>query len=130
MRLCCVLAVTLAACTAAPTTIDPFIDLDKADGQKSHLEYTDRSRLDVEEPSDLGLVGTKLYAVSDQHSKIYEVTADGDAHEYLNIEGHDLEALGYDHTRGEFMIADELTAKIWTIDANGDRHDSIEIKNA
>jgi len=110
--------------------IDPYIDLSKADGHPAKLQFTDRSRLDMEEPSDLVRVGEKLFAVSDQHSKIYEITPDGDADEYVNIDGHDLEALGYDHTRNEFMIADELKAKIWTINEEGGRHDSIEIDNA
>ncbi|HUS31621.1 MAG TPA: SdiA-regulated domain-containing protein [Kofleriaceae bacterium] len=130
MRLPCALLVTLAACAEAPTTIEPFLDLNKADGHPAHLEYLDRSRLDMEEPSDLVRVGSKLFAVSDQHSKIYEITPDGDADEYLDIDGHDLEALGYDFTRNEFLIADELKAKIWTIDEDGDRHDSIEVDNA
>src|SRR6185503_19389423 len=122
MRLPCALLVTLMACaTEGPTTIEPYLDNSKADGHPAHLEYIDRARTDMEEPSDLVRVGEKLFAVSDQHSKIYEVDPDnGDSHEYVNIYGHDLEALGYDHTRNEFLIADELKAKIWTIDESGD----------
>lgn len=131
MRTPSALLVTLAACTQAPTTIEPYLDNSKADGHPSHLEYIDRARTDMEEPSDLVRVGNKLFAVSDQHSKIYEVDpGNGDSDEYVNIDGHDLEALGYDHTRNEFLIADELEAKIWTIDESGNRHDSIEIDNA
>ena len=132
MRTPCALLVALAACTdAGPGTIEPYLDNSKADGHPSHLEYIDRARTDMEEPSDLVRVGNKLFAVSDQHSKIYEVDpGNGDSEEYVNIDGHDLEALGYDHTRNEFLIADELKAKIWTIDEDGNRHDSIEIENA
>lgn len=121
----------LTACAeSAPESIDPFIDNSKADGSSAHLEFVDRSRLDMDEPSDLVIVRDKLYAVSDKHSKIYEVSPDGDADVQLDVEGTDLEALAYDGKRDEFMIADESKAKIWSIDSTGRRHDSIELDSA
>jgi uncharacterized protein YjiK len=131
MRRLCYCIVLFAGCaTNESSTIEPYLDDDKADGHPAHLEYSDRSHLDMEEPSDLVLADGDLYAVSDQHSKIYAVKPDGDADEFLNVEGTDLEALGYDPKRGEFLIGDEATAKIWTIDALGKRHDSIKLDSA
>jgi len=121
----------LSACaTADPLPIDPFLDVNKGDGHPARLHQVDRSKLDMDEPSDLVLVDGDLFAVSDQHSKIYKVQPDGDAHEYLNIDGHDLEAIGYDDRRGGFMIADESRAKIWRLDAEGARIESIELDSA
>lgn len=131
MRRTCGVLVILAACTGAPAApIEPFLDLDKADGHPAHLEYEDRARLDVDEPSDLVNVDGTLYAVSDRHSNIYEVDSDGDAKKHLEIDASDLEALGYDPARGEFLVADESRAKIWSIDAEGKRHDGIEVAGA
>lgn len=129
-RICGVLVIMVACTNAPPVPIEPFLDLDKADGHPAHLEYEDRARLDVDEPSDLVNVGGKLYAVSDRHSNIYEVEANGDAKKALEIDASDLEALGYDPARGEFLVADESRAKIWSIDADGKRHDAIEVDGA
>lgn len=47
----------------------------------------------------------------------------------LDIAGHDLEALAVDAS-GEFLVAEESTAKVWHIDRDGQRHDPIEIEDA
>lgn len=131
MRRAAFVLATLSACASAESTpIDPFLDESKGDGHPARLEQVDRSRLDMDEPSDLVLVDGQLYSVSDRHSKIYAVDPDGNADEYMNVDGTDLEAIGFDHARGEFLIADEGHAKIWTLDADGDRHDAIELDNA
>jgi uncharacterized protein YjiK len=131
MRRAAFALVTLSACaTAESVPIDPFLDSSKGDGHPARLERRDRSRLDVDEPSDLVLAAGKLYAVSDRHSKIYEVDPDGDAHEHMNVQGTDLEAIGFDTASGEFLVADESRAKIWGLDADGDRRYSIELPNA
>jgi hypothetical protein len=70
MRHLCGVVVTFVACGVdSPPAIEPHIDNSKADGQ-ARLEFRDRSRLDMEEPSDLVRVGDELFAVSDRHSKI------------------------------------------------------------
>lgn len=134
MRRTCGVLVILTACTGTPAVpadpIEPFLDLDKADGHPPRLEYLDRAGLAVEEPSDLVQVDGHLYTVSDSHSKIYEVQPDGDTNVYLDIDANDLEALGYEAARGEFLVADESSAKIWSIDDHGKRHDAIEVADA
>ena len=121
----------LTACTATPSAaIEPFLDLGKADGTPPLLVYQDRSRVDVDEPSDLVQVDGPLYTVSDSHSKIYEIEPDGDTDVHLDIDVDDLEAIGFDAARGEFLVADEGSGKIWAIDDDGDRHDSIHIADA
>jgi uncharacterized protein YjiK len=127
----CIALVTLTACAAAESVpIDPFIDESKGDGHPARLEQVERHKLDMDEPSDLVIVDGDLYAVSDQHSKIYRVKPSGDADEHLNVQGSDLEAIGFDGERGAFLIADESKAKIWRLDDDGERLESIELDNA
>ncbi|HEX5061531.1 MAG TPA: SdiA-regulated domain-containing protein [Kofleriaceae bacterium] len=131
MRRAAFLVATLSACASAESMpIDPFLDSSKGDGHPARLEELDHSKLDMDEPSDLVQVDGKLYSVSDRHSKIYRVKPNGDADVHMNVDGTDLEAIGFDPDRGEFLIADETKSKIWTIDAAGDRHDAIELDNA
>jgi len=131
MRRAAFVLVTLTACASSESLpIDPFLDSSKGDGHPARLEQLDRSRLEIDEPSDLVIVDGDLYAVSDQHSKIYRVEPDGDAHDYMNVRGTDLEAIGFDASRGAFLIADESHAKIWTLDGDGERVESIELDNA
>lgn len=130
-RTCTALLLLVAGCTdAAIAPIEPDVDNSKADGSSSRLEFVDRSRLDMEEPSDLVRVDNELFAVSDRHSKIYKIDPDGDADVHLNIDGNDLEALAYDNKRDQFLIADELKAKIYWIDKNGHRESSLELDDA
>ena len=126
MRIHYIGVIALVACTTEQTAIEPYIDNSKADGS-AKLTFVERNRVDVEEPSDLVAVDGKLYTVSDRHSKIYKITPDGDARTELDIAAQDLEALAFDHERGEFMIGDESSGKIWYIDATGSRYDSIEL---
>ncbi|MEO8704344.1 MAG: SdiA-regulated domain-containing protein [Kofleriaceae bacterium] len=107
--------------------IDPFIDNDKADGHSTKLRLLDHHKLDVDEPSDLTFANGKLYTISDQHSKIYEIDGDGDTQKTIDITGNDLEALAYDESRGQFVMADESSSKLWYVDDDGDRHDAIEL---
>jgi uncharacterized protein YjiK len=134
MRRTCGVLVILAACTGAPAVpsepIEPFLDLSKADGLPALLQYEDRSRIDVDEPSDLVQVGGHLYTVSDSHSKIYEIEPDGDTDTYLDIDVDDLESIGFDPGSGEFVVGDEGSGKVWFVDDDGDGHDSIEIDGA
>ena len=131
MRPLYALPALLAACAGADLqTIEPDFDNSKADGNPARLEFVDRSRLEMTEPSDLVLVDHELYAVSDAHSKIYKVNGDGDAKEYMNVDGTDLEALAYDKKLKQFLIADEAKAKVYWINADGQREASLEIDNA
>ncbi|MBS1119031.1 MAG: hypothetical protein H6Q90_1259 [Deltaproteobacteria bacterium] len=136
LRSVCVALVTLVtACAAAPVDeIAPFIDTStsdgKADGHSIKLLKLDRRRLDVAEPSDLTMVNGALYTISDAHSQIYEVSPAGDRLSSLDIQGRDLEALGFDQDRGQFLVADESRARIWHIDPDGSRHDPIELPDA
>jgi uncharacterized protein YjiK len=128
---CVALVTVVTACaTASVDEISPFVDNTKADGHAIKLKKLDRHHLDVEEPSDLALVDGALFTVSDAHSKIYELSPDGDTLANLDIEGHDLEALGFDHDRGQFLVADESRARIWHVDLDGTRHDPIELPDA
>ncbi len=132
----CVALVTqvIGCAVASDEAISPFIDTmtadGKADGQSIKLKKLDRHRLDIDEPSDLTFEGGALYTVSDAHSKIYELSPDGDTKGTLDIEGHDLEALAFDHERDQFLVADESRARIWHIDHDGTRHDPIELPDA
>jgi uncharacterized protein YjiK len=136
MRRICGLVVTLGAVSGTGCAardggeIEPYIGADKADGSTHRLKQIDRHRIDIEEPSDLVQVGEDLFAVSDQHSKIYELSARGRIKDTTNIEGRDLEAIAFDVEHDEFVVADESSAKIWRIDHDGHRHDAIEIDDA
>ena len=127
VRLVAVAALFAVGCTDS-VDIEPYLDLEKADGEPAHLRLVHRLALDVEEPSDLVSVNGLLYAVSDSHGKIYAVTAAGNAHEFLDIKGDDLEAIGY--VRNELVVGEESTGTIWHIDATGDRHDPIALPDA
>jgi uncharacterized protein YjiK len=131
MRPIYALPALLVACAGAePQTIEPDFDNSKADGNPARLEFVDRSRLEMTEPSDLAFVDGELYAVSDAKSKIYKVNGDGDAKEVVNVDGSDLEALAYDKKLKQFLIADEAKAKIWWLKDDGSRDASLEIDNA
>ncbi len=126
-----VLVAILTGCaSSAVESIEPFIDSNKADGHSTKLKLLEDHKLDLDEPSDLAMADGKLYAVSDQHSKIYRIHDDGDVEDTLDIEGTDLEALAYDDGKNNFLVADESSAKIWFIGADGERHDPIEIDDA
>lgn len=120
----------IGCATVAETEIDPYLDSSKADGHPAHLHLEHDHKLDMDEPSDLVNVGGVLFAVSDAHSRIYEVTPKGHADTFINTQGTDLEAISFDPDRGEFLLADESRAKIWHIDSDGGRHDAIELHDA
>lgn len=130
----CALLVTVGVgCVPTPgDEIAPFVQSDdsKADGSSKRLRQLDRSRLEVDEPSDLTIVGGKLYTVSDRHSKIYEIQPDGDVKDEINVDGSDLEALAWDGGREQFVIAGENSANIWYVDQDGERDDSVELDDA
>src|ERR1044072_3278290 len=131
MRRTAFVLITLSACASADSLpIDPFIDGNKGDCHPARLHEVDHHKLDMDEPSDLVIVDGSLYAVSDRHSKIYEVQPDGDVDEYLDIDGSDLDAIGFDAAARALLIADELKAKIWRLDGEGARVESIELDNA
>jgi uncharacterized protein YjiK len=125
----CTLIATLAIGCAARDEIAPFVQAGKADGLPDRLYKLDDHKLHVDEPSDLAIAGGLLYTVSDAHSKIYQIDNDGDVRGELDINGQDLEAL-VARSDGDYMVADETSAKIWHIDSSGARHDPIEIKAA
>jgi len=128
---CVALVTFVTGCaSAALEEIEPFIDSNKADGQSIKLKRLDRHRLDIDEPSDLTIVDGKLYVVSDAHSKIYEISSDGDIEDTIDIEGHDLEALAFDAERQQFLVADEGRARIWHVDRDGGRHDPFDLEDA
>jgi sugar lactone lactonase YvrE len=121
------LFVALIGCTSsAPLEIAPSEVNEKADGMANHLKLEDDHRTDIDEPSDLAVRKGKLYAVSDRHSKIYELDNDGDIEDVIEVEGTDLEGLALDED-GHFFIADESKAKVWQLDKNGDREESFDI---
>jgi VCBS repeat-containing protein len=127
LRLFYALSVMLAACaTSPPVDIEPDEQSSKADGMAAHLHLLDDHRMDLDEPSDLAFADGKLYAVSDAHSKIYEVDDDGDVQDVTDIQGADLEALAIDND-GHFYIADESKAKVWRLQDDGDRDEGFEI---
>jgi uncharacterized protein YjiK len=129
--ICGVLVTFVAACASASVIeIDAFIDSTKADGHPIKLAQLDHQRLAIDEPSDLTLVGGRLYTVSDAHSKIYGISTTGETEDTIDIEGQDLEALAFDVEHDQFLVADEGRAKIWHVDRDGVRHDPIEIADA
>ena len=81
----------VAACAGStPLVIEPSEQDTKADGMASRLELLDDHRIDLDEPSNSAFAGGRLYAVSDRHSKIYELDDDGDVQDVLDVEGTDL----------------------------------------
>ena len=122
------LLVALVGCTSsAPLEIAPDEINEKADGMATHLKLKDDHRTDIDEPSDLAVRNGKLYAVSDRHSKIYELDNDGDIEDVIEVEGTDLEAIALDDD-GRFYIGDESKATIWRLDSDGERKESFEIE--
>jgi uncharacterized protein YjiK len=127
MRTACALLVAMVGCaTSPPIEIAPDEVNEKADGMATHLKLKDDHRTDIDEPSDLAFRDGKLYAVSDRHSKIYELDDDGDIQDVIDVEGTDLEAIALDED-GHFFIGDESKAKVWRLDKNGDREESYDI---
>lgn len=126
-RLPFICALLVTGCTAAtPLEIAPD-DLDaKADGLATTLKLVDDYGMDVAEPSDLAFHDGKLYAVSDRHSKIYEIDGDGDVKDEVDVEAIDLEALAMDD-EGHFYIADEQDQKVWRVNSDGERKESFDI---
>ncbi len=121
------LLVALVGCTStAPLEIAPSEVNEKADGMATHLKLEDDRRTDIDEPSDLAFRKGKLYAVSDRHSKIYELDNDGDVQSVIDVEGTDLEALAVD-SDDRFYIGDESKAKVWRLNTDGERQESFDI---
>jgi len=112
--------------TSTRDAIAPDVDNAKADGRASRLYLVDRSRVHVDEPSDLAFSAGRLYTVSDRHSKIYEIDDDGDVRGTLDIEAQDLEALAIDGG-GSFYVGDESRAKVWRLDEDGSRAQAFEV---
>lgn len=123
------LCLGLVGCaTADDGAIAPFLEATKADGggKAPKLHARDDHGLDVDEPSDLAFLDGKLFAVSDRHSKIYEITTTGDVADALDVAAQDLEALAA-VGGGTFAIADERDDKIWFVDPHGERLHAFEI---
>jgi len=130
-RICGALVILSAGCaTGVGGEIEAFVGGAKADGSSARLDVVDRHRLSIDEPSDLALVDGALYVVSDQHSRIYEISRKGRLEDSLDIEGADLEALAFDDAHGKFIVGDESSGKIWRIDRDGSRGDPIELDSA
>jgi uncharacterized protein YjiK len=130
-RMICIILFALGACaTSVPAEIAPYFDSNKADGHGKKLKVVDDDKLDVDEPSDLAIYDGKVYTVSDAHSKIYEISRGGHRKDEIDVDANDLEAIAVDANSGEFLIADESRAKIWFVDASGERQASIEIDSA
>ncbi len=126
MRLPWICALLVTGCAASSIEIAPD-ELDaKADGLANKLKLRDDHRVDIDEPSDLAFWDGKLFAVSDRHSKIYELDNDGDIQDVIDVEARDLEALGIDDD-GHFYIADEGDGKVWRVSHDGDRKESFEV---
>ena len=126
MRLPCLCALLVTACATSPVEIAPD-ELDaKADGLANKLKLRDDHRVDMDEPSDLAFWDGMLFAVSDRHSKIYELEDDGDVQDVVDVEARDLEALGIDDD-GHFYVADEADGKVWRVSHDGDRKESFEV---
>jgi uncharacterized protein YjiK len=122
-----VAAALLAGCTSPERIrIEPDSQSDKADGLPSDLDVVDDHRVDFDEPSDLAFWDKKLFAVSDRHSRLYEMDDDGDIRGTQDIKGSDMEALAIDD-EGRVYVGDESEAKVWRLDDNGDREKSYDI---
>lgn len=117
----------LVACAQSPRLeIEPDEQSTKADGLPTRLWLLDDHRIDVDEPSDLAFWEGRLYAVSDRHSKIYELDREGDVQDVIDIQGRDLEALAVDAEH--FYVADESRARIWQLDDLGERLTSYDVE--
>jgi len=124
-RVCAALLIT--GCGTTAVEIEAFIDNSKADGHSIKLHLDDDHKLDIDEPSDLAIRDGKLYTVSDQHSRVYRISNDGDIKDELDIQGDDIEAIAFD-ANGNLVVADESTGTIWRVDDDGERHgDPIEL---
>lgn len=127
LRPICALLVAVCGCaTAAEDTIDPYYESTKSDGARPKLKLRDDDKLHVDEPSDVAFANGKLYTVSDRHSKIYEISKDGDVGDELDVAAQDLEALAVDGD-GHFAIADESDTKVWFVDKDGERTHAFDI---
>jgi uncharacterized protein YjiK len=125
-----VLVAIVGCATTAPTTIEPFLDDAKGDGPGKRLTALEEHRLRVDEPSDLVFARDQLFTVSDAHSKLYAISRSGDVEDVIDVTGNDLEAVAYDVRTDEFLLADESRARVWRVDRDGVRQDSIDIDNA
>ena len=127
-RICSALVLLSVGCaTGVGGEIEPFVGGSKADGSSERLNTVDRYRLDIDEPSDLTLVDGDLYAISDKHSRIYQVTHKGRTKDTTDIQGTDMEALSFDNKHNAFIVGDESTGKVWRIEDNGTRSHPIEL---
>lgn len=121
------LAASLVGCASTPPIEIGASEVnEKADGMPDKIKLVDDNKTDIDEPSDLAFRKGKLWAVSDSHSKIYEIDDDGDVRDIIDVEGTDLEALAVDDD-DHFYIGDESKATIWRVDSDGHRKDSFEI---
>lgn len=121
------MAVTLVACASpARVAIDPDMQSSKADGLASRLELVDDASVDIDEPSDLAFASGTLWAVSDRHSKLYQIDEHGDVRTKIDIDATDLEALAIGDD-GRFYVGEESSATIWQLGRNGEREASFEI---
>lgn len=124
----CIILVAVGGCaTAAPGEIPPYFESSKADGARASLRYEDRTRIDVDEPSDLAIADGHLYTVSDAHSKIYRLSRGGRVKDTIDVAARDLEGLAVDPLTGLFAIADEHDDRVWFVDADGERRFSFEV---
>jgi uncharacterized protein YjiK len=123
----CIILVAVCGCApVAEDTIDPYYESTKSDGARPKLKLREDHKLHVDEPSDLAFAHGKLYTVSDRHSKIYEISNDGDVEDELDVAARDLEALAVDGN-GRFAIADESDTKVWFVDKDGERTHAFEV---
>jgi uncharacterized protein YjiK len=114
---------------AQPTVIAASFDDGKADRPAEVLVELDDWKAHVDEPSDLAYRDGILYLVSDAHAKIYSnELASGERDDFSIDHAHDLEALAV--IGDEWLVADESNAKVWRVDAKGNRHDAIQIDEA
>jgi len=126
-RLTLFCALLITGCAASDPLEIPADEVSgKADGLPTKLKLKDDHRMDLDEPSDLAFFDGTLYAVSDKHSKIYELDNDGDVQDVIDVEAQDLEALAVDDD-GHFWIGDEADKKIWRVNSDGERKESIDV---
>src|SRR5262245_51891796 len=85
-----------------------------------HLIATDTLR--ISEPSDVTIdpAATRLWMVTNNPARVYELDLHGNVVQRLNYRGSDLEAVAYDDTDSTLWVVEERTREIIHLNLDGD----------
>jgi uncharacterized protein YjiK len=86
------------------------------------LELLGTHPLSISEPSDLAIdeSGRKLWTVTNNPARVYQLDRGGNVVKTLNYVGQDLEGIAYDATDRTLWVAEENRREVIHLDLNGD----------